>query len=149
MFLVGLRDRDLIAQVLRTILGYMAGLLIAFLFPPIFFYPLAIVLTHQSASLIVAEVARRYPAISFSQQIRRVYAFPRNSLQRRISYHYALSGTIFLVLALFYIGAHSGSPYRLRDVGGAIFVLALGYPGVVNLILLLHPISHSEEERQT
>ncbi len=146
MFLFGLRDRDLIAQILRIVLCHAAVLLLVFLLSPVLFYIGAISGTLLSARMIVAEVVKRHPAISFSQQIRRVYAFPKNSLHRRISYYYAISGTVFFALAVIYIGAHAGSLGDLPNLLPAMFIFALGYPGVVNLILLLHPISRAEEE---
>lgn len=77
----------------------------------------------------------------------RTYAFPRTSSQRWIAFRYALLGTfLFFLPALLFIGSHAGSLRELRDLRPAMFVLALGYPSVVNLILLLHPVTRAEEE---
>jgi hypothetical protein len=146
MFLFGLRDHDLVAQVLKLVAGYMAALLVAFILPSASFYLIATAATCLSAGLIVAEVAKRYPAISFGERIARSYAFPRNRLHRRISYYYAVVGIVVSFLpALLFIGGHSGSLGELRSVWPALFFLAIGYPGVVNLFLLWHPVSRAEE----
>jgi hypothetical protein len=122
MFLFGLRDHDLVAQVLKLVAGYMAALLVAFLLPSASFY------------------------LSFGERIARSYAFPRNRLHRRISYYYAVVGIVVSFLpALLFIGGHSGSLGELRSVWPALFFLAIGYPGVVNLFLLWHPVSRAEE----
>ena len=145
MFLFGLRDRDLIAKVLKVVLCYVAFLFLAFLLPPVPFYICAVAGVLASAGLIVADVAGRYPAISFGSMLARVYAFPRNPLQRRTSRYYAVVGTIFFFMGLLVISSRSGSLKELSDLGPAMFVVALGYPGVVNLILLRHPVSRLEE----
>ena len=145
MFIYGLRDFALIWFLTKIILVYLFCIFCAFLLSPLFFYILTSVLSIISFIIIIKDIERRYPRISFVNPQSRIFAFPKNSTHRKVSYYFSFVGTSFFIVSVIFIGAHSGNLHALGNILPAITIFLVFYPAVVNLALLLHPISHAEE----